>query len=341
MRRVAAILGTALALVAAGCAAGSAHQASEAVPRSPVWRHASLRQEGIDARALTVLDREIRRDFAGVTSLLVARHGRLVFERYYRGVQAADRLAVFSITKSVVSALVGIALADGKLRGVDERLADLVPRAFGRGIDRRARTITVRELLTMTAGFAPSSRYLSEDPVPSFVNRPLFANPGTTFRYDSGSTDLAAAVIDRVTGMSAAAYAERRLFRPLGIRGARWSSLAPGLSDGAAGLRLRPRDLLAFGQLYLDGGTWRGRRVLPRSWVEESTRLHVPLRGGQGYGYYWWTGREPEPYFAALGYPGQMVAVFPRLDEVVVVTSAGESSERAAIADAVVRATRR
>jgi CubicO group peptidase (beta-lactamase class C family) len=296
----------AVALIASGCGAG-AERAAKLVPHSPAWQRATPQQEGIDVHALD------RADLTGVTSLLVARHGRLVVERYY-GIQAADRVPVFSITKSVVSALVGIALAEQRLRGVDQHLADFVP-----GADRR---ITLRHLLSMSAGYGRQLNFGPTD-APTLANRPLVSPPGTTFRYDSGSSDLLAAVLARVTGMTAAEYARRHLFEPLGIRGVRW----PG-SHGGSGILIRPRELLAFGQLYLDGGKWRGKRVVPASWVGASTRLQIdvpPVQGvTNGYGYDWWVETRGERFFAAHGYLGQVLAVFPHLDEVVLVTSSGE-----------------
>jgi CubicO group peptidase (beta-lactamase class C family) len=296
----------ALALIASGCGA-SAEQAAKPIPRSPAWQRATPLAEGIDVHALD------RADLKGVTSLLVARHGRLVVERYY-GIQAADRVPVFSITKSVVSALVGIALAEKRLRGVNQHLADFVP-----GADRR---ITLRHLLSMTAGYGRQLNYGPTD-APTLANRPLVGPPGTTFRYDSGSSDLLGAVLARVTGMTAAEYARRRVFGPLGIRGVRW----PG-SHGGSGIVLRPRELLAFGQLYLDGGTWKGKRIVPASWVRASTSVQIDVPPAQGvtngYGYDWWVETRGERFFAAHGYLGQVLAVFPHLDEVVLVTSSGE-----------------
>jgi CubicO group peptidase (beta-lactamase class C family) len=296
----------AVIFLGSGCA-GRVDRTAETPPRTPVWERGTPRQAGIDLR---VLDRA---DLTGVTSLLVARHGRLVVERYY-GIQAADRVPVFSITKSVVSALVGIALAEQRLRGVDQHLAEIVP-----GADRR---ITLRHLLSMSAGYGRQLNYGPTD-APTLANRPLVSPPGTMFRYDSGSSDLLAAVLARVTGMTAAEYARRRLFEPLGIRDVRW----PG-SYGGSGIVLRPRELLAFGQLYLDGGTWKGKRIVPAWWVRASTRVQVGVPPAQGvtngYGYDWWVETRGERFFAAHGYLGQVLAVFPHLDEVVLVTSSGE-----------------
>ena len=313
-----------VALIAAGCADGAAQRAPHAVPRSPAWERATAQQEGIDVQALD------RADLKGITSLLIARHGRLVVERYYGGMQAADRVPVFSITKTVVSSLIGIAISEGRLHGVDEHLADVFPGS--------PKSITIRHLLTMTAGYGRGLNFQETDPA-TLANRPLVNDPGTTFVYDSGSSDLLTAVLARATGMSAAEFARRRLFAPMGIRDARWSS-----SRGGSGLILRPRDLLAFGQMYLDGGTWNGRRIVPTTWVRASTRAHVDVARDQGitdrYGYNWWVGDRGLHFFAAHGYLGQALVVFRRLDEVVLVTSSREDGRTFGLVRIVVRATR-
>jgi CubicO group peptidase (beta-lactamase class C family) len=233
---------------------------------------------------------------SGITSVLVAKHGRVVRETYYGGLRATDRVPVFSITKSVVSALVGIAIADDQLSGLGERLP-------------WRKQITLGELLSMTAGYAPSVNFQSAD-AEALAARARLNRPGT-FAYDSGSLDLVGDLLERATGMPLADYARRRLFGPMGITDVRW----PG-GRAASGLLLRPRDLLTFGQLYLDGG----KRILPASWIRRSTRLHVRIRRGLGYGYGWWI--RPHSY-AAYGHLGQVLAIYPQRDEVVVVTSSG------------------
>ena len=252
-------------------------------------------------------------DTSGVTSVLVEKNGRLVRESYYDGVKRTDRVPVFSITKSVVSALVGIAVAEGRLH-VDERLTDFFP-----GADPRIR---LRDLLSMTAGYGRQLNFGDTDGA-SLASRALVNTPGTTFNYDSGSSDLLAAILERATGVSVAEYARTHLFGPMGIRDVRW----PG-SHGGSGLLLRPRELLAFGRLYLDHGAWNGRQLVPARWVRTSTRQHVRIARGRGvtdgYGYDWWIQTGRSPFFAAHGYLGQALVVFPRLREVVVVTSGHE-----------------
>jgi CubicO group peptidase (beta-lactamase class C family) len=250
----------------------------------------------------------------GITSVLVMKHGRLVREDYYGGLEASERVPVFSITKSVVSALVGIALADGHLRSVDERLADFFP-----GADPRIR---LRHLLSMTAGYGRQLNFGDTDAAALAV-RPLVNPPGTTFNYDSGSSDLLAAIVERTTGMSIADYARTRLFAPMGIRDVRW----PG-SHGGSGLLLRPRELLAIGQLYLARGAWKGRQLVPARWVQASTRPHVRIARARGitggYGYQWWVQTGRTSFYAAHGYLGQALVVLPGLGDVIVVTSAQE-----------------
>ena len=236
---------------------------------------------------------------SGITSVLVMKHGRIVRESYYEGLKATDRFPVFSITKSVTSALVGIAISDGHL-SLDERLSWRTQ-------------ITLRQLLSMTAGYAPSFDFEPTD-APTLAARARVNRLGA-FAYDSGSLDLVGDMLERATGMSLADYARRRLFGPMGIRDIRW----PG-SRGASGLLLRPRELLAFGELYLEAG----KRIVPASWVHLSTRAHVRIRHGLGYGYGWWI--RPRSY-AAFGYLGQVLAIYPKRDEVVLVTSSREDAK--------------
>jgi CubicO group peptidase (beta-lactamase class C family) len=150
------------------------------------------------------------------------------------------------------------------------------------------------------------------------------STPGTSFSYDDGSAHLLSAVLTKVTGEPAADYAERALFRPLGIRPGRWNGDGQGHSLGSGGLFLRPFDMLRFGQLYLQHGRWRGRQVIPSAWVRESTRTQIAIPGGYAYGYLWWVNTGPHGGFLAQGHAGQTIEVFPRLSLVIVLTGVGE-----------------
>lgn len=252
------------------------------------------------------------------------RHGHVVFEHYYDGSNGTEERDVFSVTKSVVSALVGIALRDGKLRSLDQRLVDFFPQELESNADPRVRAITLRDLLTMTAGYRPAHIVSTDDWVRTLLNRSPASDPGKTFAYDDGSAHLLSAVLTKVTGERADELAQHELFGPLGIRVSRWTSDGQGHALGSTGLFLRPRELLMLGQLYLQKGSWRGRQVVPGAWVRDSTRTHVSIPGGYAYGYLWWVNTGSHKGFVAQGYAGQMLAVYPRLDLVVAMTGAGE-----------------
>ncbi len=283
------------------------------------WPVADPADENVDPRLLA---RAARRVDASVLALLVARHGRLVLERYYHGYDRTSPFDLYSITKSVTSALVGIALSERRLRSVGEPLADFLP------VAGRAHKITLRHLLTMTAGFpgdADPRNSVGEpaDLVRALLRRPLVHRPGAKFAYDTPSSHLLSAVITRATGGSEGRYAQARLFGPLGIHLPEyWPTDDQGTTYGGTGLTLTARDAAKLGQLYLDRGRWHGRQLVPAPWVAESTRAQVELGLGRGYGYDWWTERRRGlDSYAALGYGGQMVAVILDLDLVVAVFS--------------------
>jgi CubicO group peptidase (beta-lactamase class C family) len=277
-----------------------------------------------DARAL---DAKLRAE-PGVLSVLIERDGRLIFERYYRGANRSGRLDVFSVTKSVTSTLVGIALHDDLLRSLDQRLGEFFPKDVHHARDKRVRKITLRHLLTMTSGYRDVAAIRSDDWIHTQIDRQLAAEPGRSWGYDNGSYHLLSAVVSRVTGAPANVFAQRVLFGPLGIARTQWASDGQGHSLGNTGLRLSSRDLVRVGQLYLHGGRWNGRQLVPQEYVRIATRRVTAFPRGLGYGYGWWTLGGTHPGFAALGYGGQAIAVYPRQQLVVVVTGSGDRIPR-------------
>jgi CubicO group peptidase (beta-lactamase class C family) len=319
-------LAVSIALAVGFYVAADEHGTSTASPpASGGWRVAAPADQGVDPARLETAVSRIQEEDGAVLALLVARHGRLVLERYFHGYDRGYPFDVYSVTKSVTSALAGTVLA-GRL---DARLPDLVRDE----VPPPARAITLRELLTMTAGFPGDAdpRNGVGDPanlVRALLRRPIVHPPGSRFAYDTPSAHLVSAAISRTAGMSEGRLAAERLFGPLGIHLAEyWPKDDQGVTYGGTGLSLTARDAAKLGQLYLDHGRWHGWQLVPRAWVAESTRLHVSLGDGRGYGYFWWTDdRRGLHSFAALGFGGQMVAVVPKLDLVVVVMSdpAGE-----------------
>jgi len=267
-----------------------------------------------------------------LTGMLVAQDGHVVSERYWRGAAADRATNIKSASKSVLSALLGIAIAEGKLRGVDQPVAEILPEYFGPGTDPRKRAITVGQLVSMTSGLQSTSFggygawVSSRDWVGDALRRPLEAAPGERMIYSTGSTHILSAVLTRATGVPTRDYAARVLGEPLGIRIRPWQRDPRGIYFGGNDMYLTPRAMLRFGEVYRNGGVRGGRRVVPREWIAASM---VP-RGSSGYsgfeyGYGWWLRRSgPYPVFFAWGYGGQFIFVVPELRLTAVFTSVAD-----------------
>lgn len=287
---------------------------------------------GLDGNAL-FLAGEVAGRVDRVRSLVVLREGRLAYERYYGG-WTRDTLAdVRSVTKSVVSTLAGIAIDQGRIRGLDQPITDFL-RAPEFDVDFVHTLVTVRHLLMMTSGFYWAENNVagyndwitSADHIDYLLGRDFQSQPGTSFTYNSAAVHLLGVVIEKAVGMSLPEYADRVLFGPLGIAAREWEDLSPGYVNGGAGLDLRPRDLARFGQLYLQQG-WSGESpIVPAAWIAEATTSRWASLGGVGpisdtsYGFLWWLDLDNDAFFA-WGFGGQFVYVVPRLDLVVVATT--------------------
>ena len=260
-------------------------------------------------------------DYGRITSVLVSRSGEIVDERYAGG-DAETRRNTRSVTKTVTGMLVGIA-------GIDPgaRVLSLLPTREVAHADPRKDAITVEHLLTMTSALdcddsVPGSpgneerMYPTRDWVRFTLDLPVRASSG--FSYCTGGVVTLGAVLEAVTGEPVETFAQRVLFDPLGIEAPAWQRTPTGSVMTGGGLGLRSRDLLALGQLYLDGG----RGIVPREWVSRSTRAHVRVDDANEYGYLWWLRRiGGHACWAMSGMGGSRVAVFPEREAVVVVTS--------------------
>jgi CubicO group peptidase (beta-lactamase class C family) len=324
------------------------------------WRTAAPAEQGMDPAVLDDVDTQVPESYPQVRSVLVVRHGYLVYERYWQGVAASDGHNSYSVTKSFTSALVGIALGDGKLKGLDQTVEELLANHLPATADPRLRRVTVQQLLTMTSGLAGDDSSLggddplfdrmfqSRDWVRHILSQRLVSEPGTEFAYSSASSHLLSAIVADATGQSTLDVARTQLFTPLGITADRahepairhwpltpaeleayeqasvaWPSDPQGYHFGGAFLKLPARDLAKLGYLYLNGGRWDGRQVVPIDFVAASTRPQSdPSRGPGDYGYQWWVTNETgHDSFRAMGFGGQLIQVIPELDLVVVITS--------------------
>ncbi len=287
---------------------------------------------GLNPAPLLAAHQRILRDLPDVTSLLVARAGRLAFEAYFQG-GPEDARDVQSVTKSVLSLLVGAALGQGHLQGLDQPVLSLLPELAAHVVDDRWTRVTVRHLLTMTSGLpseltdeAYDEAYMAApDPVRFAVGQRLAGEPGADFRYSNAGAHLLGAALARVVGQDLAEYAQANLFTPLGVPHAHWTRDPQGRPMADGGLRLRSRDVLRVGQLVLQRGGWAGQRLVPAGWIADATRPHVPgyvwMEGLPDYGLLWWvTAEGGAPVWYATGFGGQYLAVFPELDAVAVMT---------------------
>jgi CubicO group peptidase (beta-lactamase class C family) len=310
------------------------------------WKASTPEAEGMDPAKLAAAVDAIARRKLAIHSLLVVRHGKLVVERYGkdRGRQLGpdDLHELHSVTKTLTAALVGLAIADGKIASVKARALDWFP---GEGVqEREAKApMTLEDLLTMRSGLRydeGGSEYLFREATcaaEAVLSEPLLAAPGKRWSYSSGNFQILAEIVRRATGKLPLAYADERILRPLGVKEVRWGADEGGTQLGGWGLFLRPRDLARLGYLYLQDGKWQGKQVLPAGWVAESTKERTDTPWAGGYGYGGWIPRVGAPAFAMRGYLGQEVYVFPGKDLVVVFTADLPAREADGIADELVR----
>ena len=284
--------------------------------------------QGIRSDGLRQMSEWVRGDELDIRSMIVLRNGKMVFEWHAGGVSSEMNHNVFSVTKSVVSTLAGIAMDEKEIRGIDATLGDSL------NVEGEKAKITLAQFLTMQSGF-PQSRAnkatgperelfdrigASPDRTAEIIKLELASIPGTKFAYSNIDPQLVASIVESEYGERIIDVARGKLFGPLGFKGARWVYAdKTGAVPGGYGLRLRPVDMATLGQLYLQGGIWNGNQILPTEWVLEA----VSDRTGSNYGYCWWTDAV-DGYgksFAAKGVRGQQILVVPEKEIVFVVTA--------------------
>jgi len=265
---------------------------------------------------------ELLNESAILTSFIIAQNDTIVFEKYYNGCDPTQSSNIQSITKSVISALMGISIREGYIKGVDLKLSEFFPADFPREDDALKNHLTLRHLLTMSAGFQWESDepMYHRNPIGAILSQPLETQPGKSFHYNSGLPHILSILIAQESGMSTREFAEQYLFDPLDISLTQWKDVN-GDHNGCCELWLTPHDLVKIGLLYLHQGEWNGEQVIPKDWVLESTRFHIETDDGKGYGYYWWlTTISNHDIFSALGRGGQFIHVIPALNLVIVGT---------------------
>ena len=324
------------------------------VQRNDGWAVGDLNQLDIDPAPLESLINKIQNNDSGylyIESLVIAQNGALLFDTQLRteldfadgwaGNQNIDLHVVNSVTKSVTSALIGIAIDQGIISGVDVPVHDYFThkQPVANWTANKA-SITIENWLNMRSGYEwdewdvnylNSSNLNSQmnnaaDPIQFLLDRPMATQPGSTFAYSTGISYGLGRIIQLASGSSVQDYMQTNLLDPLQIDTFDYWSLEGQMHTGSA-LYLTSRDMAKFGQLYLDGGEWNGTRVISQEWVTESTQQRVDLNesGTSGYGYQWWMTQftavdQTYQSFYANGFGGQFIFVFPALELVVVMT---------------------
>lgn len=296
-------------------------------------------EQGMDGAALGALAGKVRDGTYGSThALLVVRDGHLVFEEYF-GRWNADRLhEMQSVSKSVVSMAVGIALERGELDSLEQRVVDFFPDLEIENRNAWKEAIDIGDILRMSTGTAYEEGYrgsphyqlnrMSRGWTKFWLDQEMVAEPTTVWRYDSGGVIALSEIFRRTTGMHVDDYAREHIFDPLGIERYEWERNAEGHPHAGGGLHLRARDLAKLGVTMLQDGVWRGRQVVPADWVERSTQTKFRFSDGAapfvGYAYLWWVfAPDPaveggSPIVAGTGLGGQYVFLVPDHDMVVV-----------------------
>jgi len=310
------------------------------------WKYSTPEKQNLNGGLLEQLNQKINDGgFGEIHSLLIMRNGYLVFEKYYRGYSQNQTHQIYSVTKSVTSTLIGIAIDQGKITSLDKKLLSFFQEYTSiANLDSNKQKMKLEDVLTMRSGLywdeftnpfsdPRNSIYKiisSSDWVKHVLDLPMVYEPGTKRTYNTGNTILLAGIIKNLYGIQANDLAQQYLFNHLGISNYKWETGAKGLTNTGWGLHLRPRDMIKFGLLYLNQGTWEKTSVISENWIGTSTKNYVYVSGGFSYGYHWWmmpleniSGHTPQPNDVSIawGYGGQFVFVIPHLNMIVVSTA--------------------
>jgi len=315
------------------------------------WRSANPATLKIVPEKFMELDHIIKSEYGNLNGIVVIRRGYIAFEKYYNGYSPEDTQHMTSVTKSVISSLIGIAIDSGYIESVDQRVLDFFPEYALNNSDKMKQEITIRHLLTMTTPY-PFEDW--REPLDKLCMQPnwikyildIIGEGGKigTFKYSTAGAHLLSAIITRSTGKSARKFANENLFRPIGmkeipdyemkafgfedlfgknVRG--WLKDPDNISTGGWGLTLTPRDMARFGFLYLNHGNWDNNQIISNKWISESTAPHSGIsinNTALKYGYLWWIHEDNKIFaYSAEGDGGNVICCVPCKDLVVAIAS--------------------
>lgn len=274
-------------------------------------------------------------DIGPINSLLVSQRGDLVAEKYYGRMTANRGNNIKSASKSLLSILIGIAIDNGYLTGVDQPMGEFFPEYFSSNPDSLKYNITIEDLLTMRSGLASTSRanygrwVSSNNWTLNKLNQPLRGVPGEDRIYSTGNTHLLAVILARATGMNTLQFANRYLFDPMNIKITGWDRDPQGYYLGGNNMAMRPRDMVKLGQLMMDVGVYNGNQLVPKEWVLKSIEpVTGRITGVEDYGYLWFRRMAGDYHMIyAFGSGGQYIMILPELDAVLTITTRTETGE--------------
>jgi len=321
-----------LTLALTGCSPSRRAPSGPAATEWPTagWRTGLPEEFGFDSRKLADGLRAIRDKGLNLHSVALVRHGVMFMDAV---VYPDDGRALHdqaSVTKSITTALIGIAADKGLLK-IDDPMLSFFPGRAVANRDAAKERVTVRHLASMSSGLdctaSGDERTLkdmqkSPDYVQFVLDRKMIAEPGTTFVYCSPGMHMLSAILQKATGMTALEFARQNLFEPLGIRDVIWPADAQGVNHGWGDIHLHPHDTAKIGLLWLHHGEWAGRQIVSREWVENSIRTQIKTGWNDDYGYGWWV-TDDKGAFAAIGRGGQRIQVWPEIDAILVMTGGG------------------
>ena len=291
------------------------------------WKLESPESVGINSEKLHLLDKEINVRLNGVNSFLIIKNGYLIYEKYYNDYNQDKINHLCSVTKTIISALIGIAIDRKFIKNIDQKIIEFFPEFKPKSSDYLKKKLTIRHVLTMTTGFLWSSKTYEpmlmrlrnkKNWINFILNLPIKDKMFGEFQYNSANSHLLSAIIARTSKMSTYDFAMKFLFKPIGISDKiSWMTDPQGINIGGYGLQLRPRDMAKLGFLYNNHGVWDKKQIIPLNWIIESLKNY-----GEGYGYHVWiTTINGFNAFIAAGYGGQYIVGIPKLDLVLVITS--------------------
>ncbi|MEM7380663.1 MAG: serine hydrolase [Bacteroidota bacterium] len=348
--------------ISSGCKQNKSQKETEVLIQEPTeFTSGNLMDASLDPSLIQQMEQAIAAgEYPNIHSVLILKDQKLVYENYFEGedeiwgeklgktVHHSDSLHdVRSVSKSVVATCVGIAIKQGKIKDVNQKIFAFFPEYKEYDTGKRSQ-LTIKHLLNMSSGMEwnenvpydnPENSEIqmtsSEDPIAFVLSRAIITEPGEAWEYNGGTTQLLSAIIEKVSGSNIHEFAKQYLFKPLGINRSEWTNF-PGteLPAAASGLRLRSRDMMKLGLLYANNGKWDNRQILTEAWVQEATQAHIRFgRNNVGYGYQFWilpgdSFREGQTHeiAAAFGNGGQRIYI-DYIHHIVVVVTAGNYNQ--------------